>query len=117
MRGGGSEAIAKIAPVHSNTRRVLSTVLIQAAAGVTIIWAAEKIVLIQEPSSKPKPSAPRMSARPCVVIRTLRVEINAPIITATTPTTGYSQRPTADGGVGVAAVIAGPVKAVAVWCR
>src|SRR5204863_4223201 len=102
----------KIAPVHSSTRRVLSTVLIHAAAGVTIIWAAEKIVLIQEPSSKPNPSAPRISARPCVVSRTLRVEINAPIITATTPAAGYSQRPTADRGVGVAAMVAGPVKAV-----
>src|SRR6266404_6248834 len=101
--------MAKIAPVHSNTRRVPSTVLIQAAAGVTIIWAAEKIVLIQEPSSKPKPSAPRMSARPCVVIRTLRVEINAPIITATTPTTGYSQRLVAGGGNGAAGVVAGSV--------
>src|SRR5689334_18141674 len=109
--------MAKIAPVHSNTRRVLSTVLIQAAAGVTIIWAAEKIVLIQEASSKPKPSAPRMSARPGVVIRTLRVEIKAPITTATTPTAGYSQRPAAGRGVGVAAIVAGSVKAVAVSCR
>src|ERR1700719_515433 len=83
-KGGNSEAAVKIAPVHSSTRRVPNTVLIHAAAGVTTICAAEKIVLTHDPSSKPRLSAPRMSAKPCVVIRTLRVEMNAPTSTATT---------------------------------
>ena len=55
---------------------MLSTVLIHAAAGVTTICAAAKTVLIHEPSSKPRPSAPRMSASPAVVIRAFRVEMN-----------------------------------------
>ena len=74
---------------------MLRTVLIHAAAGVTTICAAPKTVLIHEPSSKPRPSAPRMSASPAVVIRAFRVEMNAPSMTATTPIAGYSQRPVA----------------------
>src|SRR6266851_4336716 len=49
--------MVKIAPVHSSTRRVPSTVLIHAAAGVTTICAAEKIVLTHDPSSKPRLSS------------------------------------------------------------
>jgi hypothetical protein len=51
------------------------------------------------------------------VSRALRVEMTAAIITATTPTAGYSERPTAGGGMRVTAVVAGSVKAAAVWCR
>ena len=96
---------------------MLSTVLIHAAAGVTTICAARKIVLTQDPSSKPRPSAPRISARPTLVSRTLRVEMNAPTITAATPMTGCSQRCTADGGIGAATVVADTVMAAAGWCR
>ena len=77
----------------------------------------EKIVLIHDPSSKPRPSAPRMSARPCVVSRALRVEMTAPIITATTPTAGYSQRPIAGSGIGAAAAAPDTLMALALWCR
>ena len=105
-------------PVHSKTRRVLSTVLIQAAAGVTTICAAEKTVLTHEPSSKPRPSAPRMSASPNVVSRVLRVEMNAPSITAATPMTGRSQRLRRRGsGVGRPLRVAGTVTAAAASCR
>jgi hypothetical protein len=96
---------------------VPTTVLIHAAAGVTTICAAEKIVLTHDPSSKPRLSAPRMSARPCVVIRALRVEMNAPTNTATTPMTGYSRRLVAGSGIGAARVVAGTVMMVAEWCR
>jgi DHA2 family multidrug resistance protein len=72
-------------------------------------------IVDQEPSSKPRPSAPRMSARPCVVSRALRVEMIAPIMTATTPTAGYSQRPIAGSGIGAAAAAPDTVMAVAVW--
>jgi hypothetical protein len=57
-----------------------------------------------------------MSARPCVVSRALRVEMNAPIITATTPTTGYSERGTTEGGI-AAAVVADKLIGAAAWCR
>ena len=96
---------------------MLSTVLIHAAAGVTTICAARKIVLIHDPSSKPRPSAPRISARPTLVSRTLRVEMNAPTITATTPITGYSERGIAGSGIGAAAVVADTVMAAAGWYR
>ena len=89
----------------------------QAAAGVTTICAAEKTVLNHEPSSKPRPSAPLISARPWEVRRTLSVEIKAPIITAIAPMAGYSEPPTVDRGSGGAAAVAGPVKAAAVWYR
>ncbi len=82
----------KIVPVQSSTRRVLSTVLIHAAAGVTIICAAPNTVPIHEPSSKPRPSPPRISARPKVVIFVLRDEMKAPSMTAATPMAGYSER-------------------------
>jgi hypothetical protein len=71
---------------------VLSAVLSQAAAGVTIICAAPKTVVIHEPSSKPRLNPPRTSASPNVLILVLSEEMNAPRITAATPMTGYSLR-------------------------
>ena len=93
--GGSSEVTVKTAPVHSSTRRVLSTVLIHAAAGVTTICATPNAVPIHEASSKPRLMAPRMSARPKVVNLVLSDEMNAPSITARMPRTGRSQRPIA----------------------
>ena len=76
--------------------------LIHAAAGVTTICAAEDRLI--DPSSIPGRARPRMSARPCVVSRTLRVEMNAPNITAATLRTGCPQRGTTEGGIAAAVV-------------
>jgi hypothetical protein len=43
--------------------------------------------------------------------------MTAPIITATTPTAGYSLHPIAASGIGAAAAAPDTVIAVAVWCR
>ena len=74
----------KTALAQSTKRRTPITMLSQAAPGATIIWLAEKAVLTQEPSSKPRLSPPLMSASPKVVTRVFRVEMKAPISTAAT---------------------------------
>jgi hypothetical protein len=45
-------------------------------------------VVIHAPSSKPAPTAPRMSARPKVESRPFKVEMNVPISTANKPSHG-----------------------------
>ena len=62
---------------HIRKRRGPTTVLSQAAAGVTIICVAVNTEVSQEPSSKPRPSPPRISARPKVVTRVLMVAMKA----------------------------------------
>src|SRR5882724_6068111 len=76
---------------HDRKRRAPSTVLSQAAAGAMNIWPAENTEVSHEPSSKPRPSPPRMSARPKVVTRVFSVEMKAPISTAATPAKGRRQ--------------------------
>jgi hypothetical protein len=63
-------------------------VLSQAALGATTIWEAPNTVVSQEPSSKPSPMPPRISARPKVVRRVLRLDRKAPNNTAKTPSKG-----------------------------
>ena len=69
-------------------------------------------VVIQAPSSKPAPTAPRMSARPKVESRPFKVEMNVPMSTASSPSQGMEvggdrqrRRGDARTGAGAAAVI------------
>jgi len=94
---------------QNRKRRAPITVLSQAAVGATIICAAEKIAVSQAPSSKPRLNPPRISARPKVVMRVLRVETKAPISTAATPTSGFGERMT--GALAGAATVAAVVTA------
>src|SRR5205814_8640899 len=98
----------KITLDHSSNRLVPSTVPSHAAAGATSICAAENTVVSQEPSSKPKPIAPRMSASAKVVIRVLSVALKAPMRTAATPITGDLQAEDRAGIAPESAAIGGP---------
>src|SRR5260370_12093832 len=91
VNGTNNEVSAKITLVHSRNRRVPITMLSQAALGAITIWAAPNTVVSQEPSSKPSPMPPRISARPNVVTRVLRLDRKAPSSTAATPSSGLEQ--------------------------
>ena len=78
-------------------------------AGVTNICASVCAVVIHAPSSKPAPTAPRMSARPKVDNRPFRVEMNVPMSTARRPSQGMRV-----GGARRRAVRAGTAAAGAV---
>src|ERR1700679_2375556 len=60
----------------------------QIAANVTNICATVCAVVIHAPSSKPAPTAPRISARPNVDSRPFNVDMNVPMSTATSPSHG-----------------------------
>src|SRR3954468_17287180 len=58
------------------------------ATRVINIWATVCAVEIHAPSSNPACTAPRMSARPRLDSRVLRVDMNVPINTAVKPSHG-----------------------------
>src|SRR5580698_10985825 len=107
------EVAAKAQAATVSTRRGPKARPIQTAAGAINIWATVWAVVIQAPSSKPTCSAPRMSARPKVDSRPVRVEMKAPSRTASSPSHGVRA-----GGAGqapdaaAAGAITGPVIAL-----
>src|ERR1700730_168656 len=86
--GVSKEMSANAMDAPINTRRGPNVAPIQTAGTVTSIWAAVWAVVIHAPSSKPAPTAPRMSARPNVDNRPFRVEMNVPMSTAMGPSHG-----------------------------
>src|SRR5215469_8217598 len=90
------EITAKAIELPIRARRGPKVAPIQTAMTVTNICAAVCAVVIQAPSSNPACTAPRMSARPNEEKRVLRVEMNVPMSTATSPSQGM-----AVGGVGI----------------
>src|SRR5271165_940737 len=96
--GVNSDIAANAIEAPINTRRGPKAAPIQTAASVMSIWAAVCAVVIHAPSSKPAPTAPRMSARPYVESRPFRVDMNVPMSTAKSPSHGMEVG--GDGSVG-----------------
>src|SRR5580700_2883667 len=86
--GMSNEITAKVIDAQMRTRRGPYAAPIHTAMRVTNIWATVCAVVIQAPSSKPAPTAPRMSARPKVDSRPFKVEMKVPSRTATSPSHG-----------------------------
>src|SRR5580698_439885 len=83
-----NEITAKEIEAAISTRRGPKMAPNPTAAKVTDICATVCAVVIHAPSSKPAPTAPRMSASPKVDSRAFRVDMNVPISTATSPSHG-----------------------------
>src|ERR1700685_2727728 len=104
--GASKEMTANAMEAPINTRRGPKVAPIQMAASVMNIWAAVCAVVIHAPSSNPAPTAPRMSARPNVENRPLRVDMKVPMSTARSPSQGMEVG--GDGSVGAVRPWSGP---------
>ena len=87
-KGVMSMITAKAIEAPIRTRRGPKAAPIQTAMMVTNICAVVCAVVSHAPSSNPACTAPRMSARPNEENRVLRVEMNVPMSTATSPSHG-----------------------------
>src|SRR5277367_3804026 len=97
-KGVRREMNAKAMDAPIKTRLGPKVAPIQTAGTVMSIWAAVWAVVIHAPSSKPAPTAPRMSARPNVDNRPFKVDMNVPMSTATSPSHGMEVG--GDGSIG-----------------
>src|ERR1700675_2236829 len=97
-KGVSKEMSANAMEAPIKTRRGPKVAPIQTAGTVMSICAAVCAVVIHAPSSNPAPTAPRMSARPNVNSRPFKVEMNAPMSTANSPSHGIAVA--GDGSVG-----------------
>src|SRR3954471_19345992 len=93
LRGVSADAVAKTRQPARRTRLGPNTAPAHTDRGATIICATACAVVIHAASSKPRPSAPRMSANPKLERRPLNVVTKAPNKTAPSPRVARKPKP------------------------